>query len=150
MEVSKDIESLEGLLKKAGEKPEQYKQNLLDDYFSLAELSRLQIKAELPESWNGDRDLLVKVQVKTPEEMKRMFLNYRHTDHTEGEYNHVPIYGSGKKYEAAIPGHYFTQGYDVIVYLSAIDRNDCTVIFPGINHPRHPAPYFVVKAGYIN
>jgi hypothetical protein len=147
MEVDKDIGSLEALLREAGEEPERYKQNLSGAYYHLAEPSRLKISAGLPESWNGSRDLLVKARVEAAEDLKGLFLNYRHTDHTEGEYKRVPMRGNGEEYEAAVPAPYFAQGYDVIAYLSAIDRNGSAVIFPGIGHPEYPAPYFVVKAG---
>ena len=52
---------------------------------------------------------------------------------------------SGRSYEALIPGSYFVQGYDVIVYFAALDKKGLPVIFPGINNAEFHAPYFVIK-----
>jgi hypothetical protein len=148
-EVSRDIEELEDVLRATGEKPEHYRQNVSRNYYRIAENSPVKIKGTVPDIWNKNRNLMLKAWLEGTEEPKEIFLNYRHTDHTEGEYNHIPMKRTEEGYEAVIPGYYFIQGYDVIVYFSALDKIGRAVIYPGVNNPEYPSPYFVIKSGMI-
>jgi hypothetical protein len=149
-EIDPDLRDLEALLEEAGEKPEILREKVSGDYYRLVVPSPLRLSARVPEIWDTGRDLEINARVEGDEAPRQVLLNYRHTDHTEGEYCHVPMDRHGGEYRALIPGGYFTQGYDVIVYLSAIDAEGRAVIYPGIYHPDYPAPYFVVKSGSLD
>jgi hypothetical protein len=149
-EIDPDLRDLEALLEEAGEKPEILREKASGDYYHLAVSSPLRLSAQVPEIWDTGRDLEITARAEGDEAPRQVLLNYRHTDHTEGEYRHVPMDRRGGEYRALIPGGYFTQGYDVIVYLSAIDAEGRAVIYPGIYHPDYPAPYFVVKSGGLD
>jgi hypothetical protein len=144
-EIDPDLEDLETLLKEAGEQPETLRGKAPGAYYHLLSPSPLELSAQVPEVWDTGRDLPISARAEGDEAPRGVFLNYRHTDHTEGEYRHIPMDLHGGEYRGLIPGAYFTQDYDVIVYLSALDAEGRAVIYPGIYHRDYPAPYFVVK-----
>jgi hypothetical protein len=115
--------------------------------FPALEPSRLRIQCTFPETWHGDRDLLISARIEDGPEPRMVLLNYRHTDHTEGEYRHVSMERRGEEYRACIPGKYFTQDFDVIVYISVLDAKGQALIYPGINHPAYAAPYVIIRTG---
>jgi hypothetical protein len=144
-EVNRDIEDLELLLVEAGESPEEFRRNLSCEFYPIVKKSALNLRGEAPVVWNKNEDLILRAWIENGEEPASVFLNYRHTAHTEGDYIQVPMKRSGTSYEALIPGDYFVQGYDVIVYFSALDKKGLPAIFPGINNAEYHAPYFVIK-----
>ena len=50
-----------------------------------------------------------------------------------------------KGWEGVIPGDYIIPEWDLLVYVSAVEYNGDGNIFPGLDHPRYPAPYHVVE-----
>jgi hypothetical protein len=152
-EVDADLACLEALLAGAG-------RDIARDREAVAALpdvepSGLRIQCKFPETCSGGQDLHINARVEGEAlgDAPVVLLNYRHMDHTEGEYRHVPMERRGEEYHGLIPGDYltpgFTQGlspgFDVIVYLSALDAAGRAIIYPGINHPVYAGPYAVIR-----
>jgi hypothetical protein len=143
-EVDVDVKDLEALLVEAGESPAEFKQGLSSAYYSLESPAAITLCGQVPAEWHTGEDLKLAVHAAGDGTIREIFLNYRHMDHTEGEYLHVPMKKEGAEYTGVIPADYFSGLYDVIVYFSALDTEDRVVIYPGIDNQNFAAPYFVI------
>jgi hypothetical protein len=144
-EVDVDVKDLEALLVEAGEFPITFKQGLSDTYYSLERPAAITLYGQVPAEWHTGKDLKLVVHAAGDGTIRELFLNYRHMDHTEGEYLHIPMKKEGAEYTGVIPASYFSGFYDVIVYFSALDTEDRAVIYPGIDNQDFTAPYFVIN-----
>jgi hypothetical protein len=144
-EVDVDIKDLEALLVEAGESPAELKQCLSDTYYSLETPAAITLRGQVPAEWHPGEDLKLTVHAAGDGTIQRIFLNYRHMDHTEGEYLHVLMKREGAEYTGVIPTGYFSGHYDVIVYFSALDTEGRSIIYPGIDNQDFPSPYFVIN-----
>ncbi|MCL2094476.1 MAG: hypothetical protein FWH12_09840 [Treponema sp.] len=142
-EVDPDLADLRALLEKEG-LPIEAKTM---DYprTAQAKTGALRLEGDFPSVWDKKEDLAIRALWNDPVPPREISLNYRHTDHTAGEYIRVPLVKKGAAYEGAIPGDYFFQGFDVIVYLSALDEEGRAHLYPGIDHQVYPGPYWLIQ-----
>lgn len=145
-EVQKDVKQLEKLLSEHQVEYSPIMESKI--YTSLTASRTISFSDTVPTLWESGKALSValKVENATPcEDLKQVYLNYRHNNHMEGEYLQVLMKREGDTYLATIPAEYITEEFDLIVYFSAVDRYDNTYIHPGVYHPQAAFPYYVIK-----
>jgi hypothetical protein len=146
VEIRKDVQQLEKLLsehKLAGQelKPDR-------EYVSLGGAPKICFIDKVPEVWEAGRELKVELRAQDGSvvtNLEKVYLNYRHTNHIEGEYNHILLERQGISFTGSIPAQYITEDFDLIVYFSAVDKDGNTYIYPGVYHPKEEFPYHVVR-----
>ena len=77
-----------------------------------------------------------------PEGLK---LRYRHTNQLEGAFKRLVMKPIDKGYRGLIPGRYIRKEWDVLLYISGVLSPETVLMYPGLYHPVHPLPYFVVR-----
>jgi hypothetical protein len=90
-------------------------------------------------------DLTIALRVAPAERVSRLCLHYRHTDQTEGTFRQVAMAAGAEGFEGVIPSAYISAEWDLLVYFSAVGSDGEPVLYPGIYHPQHPLPYFIVE-----
>ena len=74
-----------------------------------------------------------------------VILHYRHANMTEGPFTTVLMQWEGEACFAEVPPDYMTPEYDLLLYFTTIDPYGQTLMHPGLFHPDHPAPYYIIE-----
>jgi len=150
-EIDEDIKCLESLLEQNGIDRTEAFNTAQNEYTSMlkpAAFNLTSIQTDIPERCRAGHDLEIKLRA---DEMfcnggvDRVYINYRHADHTKRGYIRTEMQKTGDGYRAIIPADYIETTWDLIVFISALDSAGNTLIYPGIYHAQYYAPYFVVK-----
>ncbi len=138
-EIDADLAKLESLLKGASD-------------FPTASIGPAGVEAwpslslELPLDWPAGKDLVVEVQTGAADRFPQgLTLRYRHTNQLEGAFKSVKMAPTENGYRGGIPGRYIQKEWDLLVYITAVLSTEIVLICPGLYHPSHALPYFVVR-----
>ncbi|MFB6140380.1 MAG: hypothetical protein ABEJ26_08105 [Halosimplex sp.] len=101
--------------------------------------------AELPEAHPADEDLDVAVRTGELDGAETVRLHYRRANQREGAFESVAMTRTDRGYEATVPAEYLSPEFDLLVYVSATDADGDAAVYPGLYHPEHSMPYFVVE-----
>ena len=149
-EIDKDIACLETLMKENGIDTVEALSTVDKEYRSMLKPLGFSIVAfadDVPSECKAGQDLVINLKCgeMNVNALAKVWLNYRHTDHSKGGYISVEMEKTADGYRAVIPGDYIVPEWDLIVFISAVDNAGNGLIYPGIYHPNYMAPYFVVK-----
>ncbi len=72
-------------------------------------------------------------------------MHYRRLNQLDGAFRGTDMTPCPDGYAATIPADAITDEWDMLVYFSANDDRGDPMLHPGIDHPTHDAPYFLIK-----
>lgn len=143
-ELDADLAKLEAMLKDENSPNVPAPEGLAGALAGAETLPRLEV--EIPSDWTAGRDLAVVVKTgaidRFPEGLK---LRYRHTNQLEGAFKSLVMKPIDKGYRGVIPGRYIRKEWDLLLYISGVLSPETVLMYPGLYHPVHPLPYFVVR-----
>ena len=149
-EINADMACLEKLLTENGIDIKETVNSVDREYRSMLKPSVyniLSLTDDVPQMCKAGQDLVVNIKCgeMNVNALSKVWLNYRHTDHTKGKYISIEMERLGDGYRAVIPGDYIVPEWDLIIFISAIDSAGNPLIYPGIYHTEYMAPYFVIN-----
>jgi hypothetical protein len=104
------------------------------------------LEIEVPSVWPAGKELAIEVQTGAADRFPNgLTLRYRHTNQLEGAFKSVKMKPTDKGFVGVIPGRYILKEWDLLVYITGVLSSETVLIHPGLYHPVHPLPYFVVK-----
>jgi len=98
---------------------------------------------DLPERHPAGEPLEVRVDAGTLDAAGTVRLHYRRANQLEGSFRSVAMERVDGGYRGSIPGEYLTPGFDLLVYVTAVEDDEAVVV-PGLYHAEEPMPYRVV------
>jgi hypothetical protein len=152
-EIDADIAQLEDLLKGASSDAPSRRGDVrraADSQTVAVELAEEEswprLEVELPPEWPAGSDLVVEVQTGAADRFAQgLTLRYRHANQLEGAFKSTKMTPAENGYRGVIPGRYIRKEWDLLVYITAVLSDERILIHPGLYHPSHALPYFVVK-----
>jgi hypothetical protein len=143
-EVEADVDELRRLLDEEGVEPRE-REATVPDAGSFGPFPLPAFSADLPETHPADEDLEITVAAGELAGAEAVRLHYRHANQLEGEFESDEMTRADRGYRGTVPAAYVTPEFDLLVYVSAVDSDGDTVLYPGIYHPEFPEPYHVVE-----
>jgi hypothetical protein len=139
--VEKDVERLEKMLRQAGVAPAPAPADLPapEDFAHPA------FACDLPASCAPGKELPVHLTPGGFGHLRQPRLHYWHANQLEGPFQLAAMEPSGEGCEGRIPADYIAPEWDLLVYFSDLTPGGNPVLLPGIFHPEHPLPYFIVE-----
>jgi hypothetical protein len=104
------------------------------------------LECDLPDRHSPHADLRVELRSTEEDAPVDVCMHFRHPNQLEGRFQQLPMTGTGNTFHATIPASYITDEWDLLIYFSCLCSNE-PALFPGINNPQHPLPYFIVDVG---
>ncbi len=99
-----------------------------------------------PQRWQPGQDLPIRVRSASREHWKEApVLHFRHANQLEGAFQQIPMQPTDDGFIAVIPGDAIQRHWDLLLYVSAVLAPHTVWIYPGLYHPVHPLPYFVIS-----
>ena len=141
VELEKDVKRLEEMLHQAGVAPSTEPADLpAPEGFAHPAFA-----CDLPATCAPGQDLRIRLTAGGFGHFRQPLVHYRHANQLEGPFKQAPMEPSGDGYAGCIPGDYITCEWDLLVYFSDLAPGRNPVLLPGIFHPEHLLPYFIVE-----
>jgi hypothetical protein len=144
-EIEQDVAKLEEMLIGVKDGPTKSHWNDIEVPASLGQMTN--VVASIPDTAKADKPLKIYLKVgEWPRDWGgRITLHYRRANMTEGPFKTMTMQWNGKELHAEIPGTYLVSEYDLLLYFTAINDYNQTLMHPGLFHPIHPAPYYIIE-----
>ena len=143
MELEKDVELLEEMLRQTGVAPSDEPADLP----APEEFVHPAFACDLPATCAPAQDLRTRLTAGGFGHFHQLFIHYRHANQLEGPFQLAHMEPSGDGYTGHIPRDYITSEWDLLVYFSDLEPGRNPLLLPGIFHPEHLLPYFIVEVG---
>lgn len=103
------------------------------------------LSVSVPDTCVAGRDLVLDARVAdVPLSPASMTLHYRRMNQMDGAFRTAPMERTDRGFRGIVPGGEIGATFDLLVYFSAIDRQGQPALYPGVYHPDHAAPYFMI------
>jgi hypothetical protein len=142
-EIEQDVTRLEEMLQQVGALP-------LMGGTRLAEPDRFYSPAftwSRPETARPGQDYWVEVRLGPLANLRELKLHYRHTNQLAGPFQEATLLPHSDAFRGCVPGAYVDPAWDLLLYFSGLDPAGQPVIWPGLFHPEHALPYFIIVTG---
>ena len=143
VELEKDVELLEEMLRQTGVAPSDEPADLP----APEEFVHPAFACDLPATCAPAQDLRTRLTAGGFGHFHQLFIHYRHANQLEGPFQLAHMEPSGDGYTGHIPRDYITSEWDLLVYFSDLEPGRNPLLLPGIFHPEHLLPYFIVEVG---
>jgi hypothetical protein len=144
-ELEKDVHRLKGLMEAAGQSATKAEGADRGQESMPPDVNLPSFETNVPTVCTAGEDLMVDVVIgELPPLSKPFNLHYRHTNQLEGAFRVSPMEKTERGYRGVISGAYIVPEWDLMVYFAGMDGKGQPLLYPGLYHASHPAPYFTI------
>ena len=149
-ELEKDVRKLAELLEEAGggivETGQDSPGEVPEVESTPPNVNLPSFEANVPAVWKAGEDLVIDVVLGELTSVRQpLNLYYRHVNQLEGAFKVSPMEKRERGYRGVVPGEYILPEWDLMVYFSGVDQKGQPLLYPGLYHAEHPAPYFTIE-----
>lgn len=145
-QVDPDLAQLAALLRQNGVMPEAPDKNVsISPGHSLA----MSFIDNVPSKCRPGEPLKITLRLSFPQGImpgQQPMLHYRRANMRDGDFKQLSMERAGEVFFTTIPGDYITSAFNLYVYFTCEDIYGNMHIHPGVYHPEHPTPIYIVDS----